>query len=249
MPAALFPGNLQYLSICKFPERKSVLFRSERLFLNGGRMETREKYGRLTPVRKLEGYGGRNVWECRCDCGNLCHVRMSNLKSGHTKSCGCLRKEKQKKKFHDLTGMRFGKLTVINFVSQKSGGPSLWNCRCDCGNMTQQYGPNLRRGLVVSCGCVRRESGKKQYEQNIHYINGTQLELVRSKKIWKTNKTGVKGVYQEKRTGKYIASMTFQGKREILGRFQTLEEARQAREQAEEERDRKIQWMLLGAEK
>ncbi len=208
-------------------------------------MENGEKYGRLTLVRKLEGYGGRNVWECRCDCGNLCRVRMSSLKSGHTRSCGCLRRERQQEKFQDLTGMRFGKLTVISFAGQKRGGASLWNCRCDCGNETQQFGTNLRRGLVVSCGCVRRESGKRQYKQNIHYVNGTQLELVRSKKIWKTNKTGVKGVYQEKRTGKYIASITFQGERKILGRFLTLKEARQAREQAEKERDEKLEGMLL----
>lgn len=31
-------------------------------------------------------------WKCRCDCGNLCVVNGSKLKSGHTKSCGCLKK-------------------------------------------------------------------------------------------------------------------------------------------------------------
>ncbi len=29
-------------------------------------------------------------WICRCDCGNICSASISNLKSGHTKSCGCL---------------------------------------------------------------------------------------------------------------------------------------------------------------
>ena len=31
-------------------------------------------------------------WICRCDCGNLCSVSISNLKNGHTQSCGCLQK-------------------------------------------------------------------------------------------------------------------------------------------------------------
>ncbi len=32
----------------------------------------------------------RTKWICRCDCGNICTVSISNLRNGHTKSCGCL---------------------------------------------------------------------------------------------------------------------------------------------------------------
>ncbi len=226
-----------------FQEWKTLIFRSEG---NDG-METQEKYGRLTPIRKKDGGMGRNIWECRCDCGNICYVRMSNLKSGHTKSCGCLRQDLKKSKFQDLTGQRFGKLTVLGLEQQKPGFPSLWKCQCDCGNITYQYGPNLKRGYVVSCGCYQKENGKRLYRQNLHYIGGTQLELVKSKKLWKTNKTGVKGVYQEKKTGKYIASITFQGERQILGRFLYLEDAKAARARAEEERDQKLNQLLSQA--
>ena len=204
-----------------------------------------EKYGRLTPIRRADGKG-RDIWECRCDCGNTCYVRMSNLKSGHTRSCGCLRREMNKAKMQDLTGQRFGKLTVLGIENQKSGSHPLWKCQCDCGNIAYQYSPNLKRGYVVSCGCYQKENAKRLHRRNFHYIGGTQLELIQSKKLWKTNKTGVKGVYREKKTGKYIASITFQGQRQILGRFIYLVDAKDARILAEEKRDQKVYNILNG---
>ena len=51
----------------------------------------------------------------------------------------------------DLTGRRFGALTV---VSRAPGdGSARWVCRCDCGKDTVQSGYSLRKGLVTSCGC------------------------------------------------------------------------------------------------
>lgn len=49
---------------------------------------TGQKFNKLTVI----GIASRNplYWECRCDCGNIVHVRPSNLKQGQVKSCGCL---------------------------------------------------------------------------------------------------------------------------------------------------------------
>lgn len=59
--------------------------------------------------------------------------------------------------FIDLTGRRFGRLTVIKRVENSKGGMSRWLCICDCGNETTCYGNNLRRGFTKSCGCYRHE--------------------------------------------------------------------------------------------
>lgn len=57
-----------------------------------------ERFGKLTAVRPLEKRErGYVVWECLCDCGNTVYVRSGLLKEGKTKSCGCLRQQKQKK--------------------------------------------------------------------------------------------------------------------------------------------------------
>ena len=52
----------------------------------------------------------------------------------------------------DLTGQKFGKLTVM----ERAVGPpkkTKWKCACDCGNSSVVFGQNLRRGHTTSCGC------------------------------------------------------------------------------------------------
>lgn len=55
---------------------------------------TNKRFGRLSVISK---YGhtayGRITWLCGCDCGNECIVSGDSLKSGKTRSCGCIRKE------------------------------------------------------------------------------------------------------------------------------------------------------------
>lgn len=41
--------------------------------------------------------GGRTYWKCRCICGNICIAEAYKIKSGHTKSCGCLSEANKKK--------------------------------------------------------------------------------------------------------------------------------------------------------
>ena len=79
------------------------------------------KFGRLTPLYpQKERIKRFIVWHCVCDCGNECDVIGSHLTTGHTKSCGCLQLEKAKEvgssKFKDLTGQKFGRLTVLKRV-------------------------------------------------------------------------------------------------------------------------------------
>lgn len=56
----------------------------------------------------------------------------------------------------ELTGKRFGRLTVIEEAG-KDRIFVLWRCACDCGQETTVRGYNLRSGNTTSCGCVRRE--------------------------------------------------------------------------------------------
>lgn len=55
-----------------------------------------KKFGRLMVIKfvpKPEREDYRRQWLCRCECGNLVQVNGSKLRSGHTRSCGCLEKE------------------------------------------------------------------------------------------------------------------------------------------------------------
>jgi hypothetical protein len=55
-------------------------------------------------------------------------------------------------KFIDLTGKKFNKLTVIEFIGRKNNH-SLFKCKCDCGNESIVYSNNLIRNHTTSCGC------------------------------------------------------------------------------------------------
>lgn len=61
-------------------------------------------------------------------------------------------------RFEDLTGRRFGRLTVIEIAPRNPSSPSTrWYCQCDCGNKTIAYAPMLKNGTKLSCGCLKKE--------------------------------------------------------------------------------------------
>jgi hypothetical protein len=55
---------------------------------------------------------------------------------------------------YDLTGMVFGRLTVIRFAGTTDNRISLWECLCVCGNTLITRGARLRVGRTKSCGCL-----------------------------------------------------------------------------------------------
>ena len=59
-------------------------------------------------------------------------------------------------KLIDLTGRRFGKLTVLS-RSENQGLHTRWKCICDCGNIKEVIGSHLQSGSIVSCGCQSKE--------------------------------------------------------------------------------------------
>lgn len=68
------------------------------------------QFGRLAVIKRVDNDKyGNTVWQCRCECGNIVNVPANALKSGNTKSCGCLHKEitqinMSKTNIYDLSG-------------------------------------------------------------------------------------------------------------------------------------------------
>ena len=62
-------------------------------------------------------------------------------------------------RMRDMTGMHFGRLTVLDRASESY--PYKWRCRCSCGNEVVVKGCNLRSGHTQSCGCLMRERTKE----------------------------------------------------------------------------------------
>lgn len=64
-------------------------------------------------------------------------------------------------KHKDMTGLRFGRLTVLSRAGNNASGNILWLCRCDCGYEKTVPGSELRRGKIRSCGCLRSDSSRR----------------------------------------------------------------------------------------
>lgn len=60
-----------------------------------------------------------------------------------------------------LIGLRFGKLTVLEFVGEDKHRQSLFSCRCDCGNLVVINGNKLKSNHTNSCGCYQKECARK----------------------------------------------------------------------------------------
>lgn len=160
-----------------------------------------QRFGRLTALKPTsERKSGCVVWECICDCGNIIKVSSHSLRTGNTKSCGCLNLEKKierikkynKENFKDLTGQRRGKLIILSPTNLRKNNETLWKCQCDCGNITYVKTSNLninKTKYTQSCGCLRYEGKNYKDLTNIKFGKLLVIEKTEKRKhgqiVWK----------------------------------------------------------------
>lgn len=111
-----------------------------------------QTFGKLTVIRKLDKkYLHERMYLAECECGNEVLCTGTKLQKGYALSCDdchihglC----------HDLTGQRFGMLTVIKRADDRlSSGKTAWEVACDCGGTNIAKTNNLLNGHTKSCGC------------------------------------------------------------------------------------------------
>lgn len=101
-------------------------------------------------------------------------------------------------KVDDLTGKRFGHLTVLRRDEEAKGKPR-WLCQCDCGNKKIVSSDSLRRERVKSCGCYRKkfignisQKGTNEYrvENGKVFVKlpNTDMEMITDPDIWEKAK-------------------------------------------------------------
>ena len=73
-------------------------------------------------------------------------------------------------KFNDLSGKKFGYLTIAERVQNAKNGKARWKCICDCGNETIVTSTDIMTGHTSSCGCKRYESHNR-----VHGMNKTDI--------------------------------------------------------------------------
>ena len=133
-----------------------------------------KRFGRLVVLKRYgtgKGKAKYATWLCKCDCGNEVVRTSKNLRIGYNSGCDECKRTKE-----DLTGKKFGNLTVISKKCNKNKNV-YWNCICECGNNVEVKTSELNRGSTVSCGCYSKNRFIK--ENTKHDKSNTRLY-----KIW-----------------------------------------------------------------
>lgn len=208
-------------------------------------------FGRLTAI----SYDGKDKsrhskWSCICECGNELVVLGTNLLKGNTKSCGCLQKEIMSER---------GILKGLSMTPEYSA----WRAAVSrCTNSTNKFYSNYGgRGITICEEWLPpAEVGFLKFLEDMGQSNGLTLERIdvnigysKENCKWEdwytqnynqrkrsTNTSGKTGVTFCKLRNKWKASIDFKGVHKSLGSYNTFEEAKAAREQAEIELDGKL---------
>lgn len=109
---------------------------------------TGERFGRWTVIKYADTrYGNKAYWQCVCDCGTVRCISAANLRSGATKSCGCLNNERigNLRRTHGMSGTRLYEIW-LNMIR-----------RCENPKATR-YAYYGGRGIKVFSGWHRFEN-------------------------------------------------------------------------------------------
>jgi len=121
---------------------------------------------------------GRIKWDLECDCGKIISVFPGNVRTGHNKSCGCMKQTTAK----DWSGIKRDRLTFIRPTDRRNDNCIVWEALCDCGNITLAV-PGTAGKDTKSCGCLSTENRIKVGQESRKYS-----PMISSARIvWKNN--------------------------------------------------------------
>uniref|UniRef100_A0A6M3JM96 Putative HNH endonuclease n=1 Tax=viral metagenome TaxID=1070528 RepID=A0A6M3JM96_9ZZZZ len=202
------------------------------------------KFGRLTVLEDSGKKRGEFTYKCLCDCGNIKIITGASLRSGNSKSCGCLKKELllQRTVKHGMyrTPTYNVWVSMIQRCTNQNnpryndwGGRGITVCDRWLRSFKLFYKDmgDMPKGLTIE-----RINNDKGYSKK-NCIWATQIAQNRNQRIGKNNKTGIPGIHWSHRRKRYIAQICTNYKTHLIGQYKTIEEAAIARKNAE-----KIYW-------
>lgn len=158
-------------------------------------------------------------------------VNSYALRKKNQQSCGCA-------KIKDIIGQRFGHLIVLKrsdqYVMLSDRKKYLWECRCDCGATVYRLSEKLKQGIQCACKTCMGKAAAIAMTENAGFVEGTQLSKLSTTKANANSSSGVRGVFFNRRSGKWRATLKFQGLDHYLGEYIKIEDAIKARQRAEE---------------
>lgn len=181
------------------------------------------------------------AWFCRCDCGVERVVASRSLRNGASKSCGCLKAEKNRKPRATVAAR------LIALSEKEPNGCRTWVGSTNADgyaslSVNGRYVGAHRAAWVESNGPIPAGMQIDHMCGNRACIEVTHLNIVTPKsnkqfnsRLRGNNTTGYRGVSFNKQKGAFVAYLRVEGKRMHLGYFPTAEEAGIAAESARRE--------------
>lgn len=120
---------------------------------------TGQRFGKLTAIKETND---PRKWVVECDCGTVKEVWKSHLVYGKTTSCGCSQYSHE-----DLTGQKFGKLTVIKKDDRQDKKHTFFICECECGNIISARSDQLKSGRTKTCRCIWQGDTHPQWKGGV----------------------------------------------------------------------------------
>ena len=198
-------------------------------------------FGKLKVIEEADPYVSpkgvkQRKWLCECECGTRKRVLQQALKSGSTVSCGCYNASKNKT--HNKSNSR--EYNIWRSMKKR--------CHLISDPHYKQYGNkgitvcnkwrNSFSAFIEDMGSApanytidRIDNTKGYYKENCRWAS--RVTQNQNRKNFSSNTSGYKGVCAHKE--KWRAYISVEGKQISLGRFNTKEEAYQARLKAEAE--------------
>ncbi|MFA5617724.1 MAG: hypothetical protein WDK95_12845 [Syntrophorhabdaceae bacterium] len=151
-----------------------------------------KKFGKLMVLHKTINPNNKKkvgYWLCKCECGNESIVTTSALVSGKTVQCSdCAHKVTGAAKRKNVVDERFGKLVILSTENKKDQNGrqrKYCKCLCDCGNIVVRIYENLTKSKMPSCGCARKEIGRKLYGTDVNGQKFGRLKVLET--LWDEN--------------------------------------------------------------
>ena len=210
---------------------------------------TGQRFEKLTVIKRVENTKqGMAQWLCRCDCGNEIIVSGINLRSKHTKSCGCLRviaQYESHKRFnqYDLTGeygigyTSKGEEFYFDLEDYEKIKDYSWYINKD-GYVASKPKEMMHR-VIMNCPSDKlvdhkhgEDTRNDNRKENLRVC--TRQENNRNRKPKSDTKSGVAGVVWHYKNKKWVAQIAVNKKNIYLGSFEKKEDAIKARKEAED---------------
>jgi hypothetical protein len=210
-----------------------------------------DRYGRLVVIsrakNKISPQGqAKTYWNCLCDCGNTIVVSANDLRSGHTRSCGCYAAEVRgmSQKLYNKYKIEPDYMILYTTKNEKIliDKEDYEKIKDVCWTNAAGYCVGYRKGQWVTLHRLITDCPKNM---EVDHINHNTLDnrkcnlriVTRSQNnmnhgLRKDNTSGVVGVRLHS-CGKWVARIFINGKEQHLGLFLTKEEAITARKEAE----------------